>query len=139
MAAGDFLVAVRDAIGALVAATHVSLAPSTQVKILPPQAGVLGPMGRVVTYHELAVTIYGNDRAELLALVGAAAADVVVPVSGLDGAAETLTIKDVYFDEVLNEFEFPARDAGGKVPQFAVRGRVIWEDEDAWADVLSSS
>ena len=140
MAAGDYIIGVRDTIGALAAATHVGLAPSTVVSNpIPPSNGVGGPMGRVVKYKELAVTIYGNDLAELLALVVAAAADVVVPTFGLDGAAETITIVGVYFDEVVQDFEFPAPDAGGKVPQFAVRGRANWADGDTFADVLTAA
>ena len=138
MAAGDYIIGVRDTIGALEAATHVGLAPATVVKTIPPSAGVGGPMGRVITYKELAVTIYGNDFAELCALIGAAAADVEVPVFGLDGAAETITIHDVYFDEVVQDFEFPAPDAGGTVPLFAVRGRANWADGDTFADVLTA-
>lgn len=141
MAAGDFILGVRAAITGLVAATHVSLAPSTQIKrIVPPSAGVLGPMGSIITYKDLAVTIYGNDRAELLALIGTTVASLAIPTWGLNAAAETITIVNVYFNEVLNEFEFPPNDAGGKVPQFAVKGHVLWADDDEdFSDVLSAA
>jgi hypothetical protein len=138
MAAGDFILGVRAAINALAAATHVSLAPTTVVRrITPPSAGVLGPMGSLIVYKDLAVTIYGNDRAELLALVGTKVASLAIPIYGLDGAASTITITNVYFNEVVGEFEFPARDSGGKVPQFAVKGHVLWGEDEEWDDVLS--
>jgi hypothetical protein len=138
MAAGERIFAVTS-VNALAAATHIGLEPSTAFVVDPGAAGFPGPADFVVTAFDLAVTIYGEDEAELMALVAAAAADLVVGTLGAAGAAETWTISDVYFDEVPSEMAVPANDAGGKVPVFAVRGHVqAWEAANTFASKLSA-
>jgi hypothetical protein len=139
MAAGERIFAVKS-VNALLAATHIGLEPSTKVVVDPGAAGFPGPADFVVTQFDLAVTVYGEDEAELMALVAAAAADVTVAVFGAAGAAETWTISDVYFDEAPSEMAVPAGDAGGRVPVFAVRGHVqAWEAADTFANKLSAA
>ncbi|HOD79953.1 MAG: hypothetical protein BWX88_02762 [Planctomycetes bacterium ADurb.Bin126] len=76
----------------------------------------------VMTDWDLAVVVFGVDHAALQALIGAAAADFVFTVEGKDGADETHTLADVQFVEVVQGADAAERDAGGKLPPYAVRG-----------------
>lgn len=138
MAAGDKIF-VCTSVEGCAAATHVGIEATTVFVVDPGAVAAPGPADFAVTQFDLAATIYGNDEAELLALVGAAAADLDVGTIGEGGAAETLTLHDLYFDEVPGEMSFPAADAGGRVPEFAVRGRVNWVPGETFADKLTAA
>lgn len=138
MAAGDKIF-VCTSVEGCTAATHVGIEAATAFTVDPGDVAAPGPADFAVTWYDLAVTVYGNDEAELLALVGAAAADLDVGTIGAAGAAETLTLHDLYFDEVPGEMAFPAADQGGRVPEFAVRGRVNWEAGQTFADKLTAA
>jgi len=138
MAAGDKIF-VCTSVEGLAAATHVGIEAATVFVMDPGDVAAPGPAGFAVTHYDLAVTVYGNDEAELLALVGVAAADRDVGTIGEGGAAEVLTLHDLYFDEVPGEMAFPAADAGGRVPEFAVRGHVNWEAAETFADKLTAA
>jgi hypothetical protein len=83
------------------------------------------------------VSVFGEDDVELLDLVGGAAADHVIGTKGADAANETLTVSDLFFDEVPGEVVCPERDANGNVPEFCVRGSVFWEDGEVFADKIA--
>ena len=138
MAAGDKIY-ICTSFDVLAAVTHVGIEASTVVVEDPGAIDAPGPADFLVTHKDLAVTVYGNDEAELLALVGAAAAQHTVGTIGDAGAAEALTLHDAYFDEVPGEVVMPAADAGGRVPEFAVRGHCNWVAGETFANKLTAA
>jgi hypothetical protein len=142
MAAGDTIFATRSvAVGAtpVAGASHARIVPATKFAVNQGSAGSPGPADAVITHRSLAVEVYGRDPAALLALIGAAAADVAVGTIGASGANETLTLSDVYFCEAIGNVEVSEKDAGGKVPVFGIRGYVTFGAGDVFTDVLTAA
>jgi len=116
--------------------THASVQPSTVSVEDPGDAGSPGPAESIVTNKRVDVVVYGKSYNDLLALVGATAADVVLGIVGAAGADEKITIKDVYFNSVPSEISVPPKDAGGQAPTCAIRGSAKWGADDTFATMI---
>jgi len=116
--------------------THAAIIPTTTRSIDPGAAGSPGAAETLVTDSGVDVILYGMDYAALLALVGATAANLVLGIRGQAGADETITVKNVYFDSVPAQIDLKAKDAGGTVPRFAVRGTAQWGAGDTFATMI---
>lgn len=115
------------------------LTPRTVFKVDQGAAGSPGPAGVLVTYSELACEIYGQDFAELLALIGATKATLTLSVSGAAGAAQSVAVTNVYFDEIIGQVELPAKDAGGTIAAFGIRGQCAFGAAETFADVITAT
>ena len=113
--------------------TYASFGPTATSSRDPGVAGTPGDAGGLVTNRGLQVSFYGQDFAELLALVGAVAANAIVGISGLAGALEKITFKNVYFDQILGEMMIPAKDGGAPVSVLGIRGTAQWGASDTFA------
>lgn len=140
MAAGDRIYTLTSAtFGADVPdVTHAGISPGTTVKTDPGPGDNPGPADQVVTDKRMAVTLYGLKYASLLALVGAVAANLVLNVKGLAGAAETITLKNVYFSGVPQEIPVARKDEAGSPAIFAVSGQCNWGAADTFATMMAS-
>ncbi len=126
--------------GAAVAgATHARISPSTVVKINQGSAGDPGPTGAHIVDRDLAVEVYGTNYQALLALLGEAAASVVISIVGAAGAAETLTVASVAFTDPTGGVDVPAKDSGGKLATSGVRGYVNFGAGDDFGDVITAA
>jgi len=141
MAAGDRipLVAVsatHDDV-AIAGMTHAVLEIQPTVADEPPAAGALGEGGQALTMTRVLVTVFGNSINALVALLGAAAADLAIVYKAADGSNYTCTVAAVAFTRFGAGLAFPPIDGGGRVGPFAVSGRAEWAEGDALSDVLS--
>ena len=116
--------------------THAALSPRVTKVIDPGPAGTPGQSESVVVDRGLGVSLFGHDMPTLLALVGTAKATIILQIYGPAGALQKLTLTNVYWNEVLGEMSVPAKDGGGKVPAFGIRGEVEWGANDTFAAVL---
>jgi len=116
--------------------THFAIAPTAQSATDPGGAGAPGDAESLVTHQSLRVTLYGTDLVALLALVGAAAANLVIGTKGAAGANEKLTFKNVYFDAVPQGMNVPKKDAPGTIPGAAITGTAQWGSDDTFATML---
>lgn len=116
--------------------THYALGINLVKSEDPGDAGEPGTVETVVTHRDVRPMIYGQDFEALLALVEATAADLVVKFKGAGGVNKKTTIKSVYFDEVPQEIAAKAKDAGGKVSIFAIRGTAQWGASDTLATMI---
>lgn len=141
MAAGDTIFACRSAAqgGALSGVVGAKLSPSTVHKVDQGAAGSPGPADALITDKGLAVELYGLDHGVLLGRIGVAAANLTIGTEGAAGADETLTITSVYFSEIIGPVEVPAKDGGGKLTVFGIRGHVHWGAGEGFGDVLSAA
>ncbi len=113
--------------------THAAIVPSTVPSRDPGGAGSPGVAETMVNDSGVDVILWGMDYAALLALIGAAAANLVLGIKGVAGANEKITIKNVYFDSVPTQIELKAKDAGGNVPTCSVKGTAQWGTDDTFA------
>ena len=118
--------------------THAAIVPSTVPSRDPGGAGSPGVAETMVNDSGVDVILWGMDYAALLALIGAAAANLVLGIKGQAGAAETITVKNVYFDSVPAQIDLKAKDAGGKVPTCAVKGTGQWGASDTLATMIAA-
>ena len=139
MPAGNVIFACKSVThGSLLAgATHVRFVASTSYKIDPGGCNSPGDADCLVTDKGLAVEIYGNQFSPLLGRVGQAKASAVVEYYGSTGATKTGTITNVMIDEIIAPVDIPAKDTGGKIAPFGVRGTVMFGDAQGFSDVLS--
>lgn len=112
--------------------THFGVATSSSKARDPGAAGSPGPAEEITTDRNIAVTIFALDPDELMALVEAAAANLVVTVVGEAGATKTLTIKNVVFNDPPS-VDAPAKDAGGVAGVSSISGVANWGTSDTWA------
>lgn len=138
MAAGDKVHMLRS-FDALTAVTRVEIEAATVFTVDPGNINAAGPADFLVNSYGLSVTVFGEDDVELLGLLGAAAADHTIGTKGAAAANETFTVHDLYFDEAPGEVVAPESDAGGKVPEYSVRGSVNWDDGETFADKLAAA
>ena len=121
-------------------ATHGRISPNLVSKVDQGDASSPGPVDCQVTHREVIVEVHGLNFSALLALIGAAAANVVFNTVGLTGAAETITVTNVQFFEFIGPMEEPAKDEGSKLSSgFGIRGRVNWASTDTFATVISAA
>jgi len=114
-----------EGIFSLKTATHgSSLADATHARAVPQTAFKEDNVKEevVVTEHELAVEVYGNDAAELYARIGEAAASLVIEVEGRTGTDETHTFLLVEFVEIIAPVDIPEKDGGGKIAPAGIKG-----------------
>ncbi|HUU34148.1 MAG TPA: hypothetical protein VMW48_08790 [Vicinamibacterales bacterium] len=114
-------------------ATHCGYQLELISSVDPGDAGEPGEVERIVTDRRLAVTLYGQDDAVLLALLEVAAANLVIDYKGAGGVAKTKTLKNVMFTEQASEVPIRAKDAGGNVPTVGIRGHAVWGANDTIA------
>jgi len=119
--------------------THAAIIPTTTRSIDPGAAGSPGPAETLVTDSGVDVVLYGMDYAALLALVGAPKQTLVLGIKGLAGANEKISVKSVYFDSVPAQVDLKAKDTGGTVPRFAVRGTAQWLAGETFADIITAT
>lgn len=119
----------------IASATHFSVATSSVKSADPGPAGSPGLADEQVTDRDIAVTIFARDVDELLALVEAAAANLVLGTYKEAGAAGTITIKNVKFNDPPS-LDGPAKDSGAPAGTFSISGRAQWAAEDTWALML---
>jgi hypothetical protein len=139
VAAGSVIYAaryVKQTSTAINQATHAQINPTTVSRTDPGGAGDPGDREHLVTKKGLGVTIFGNDYTALLALVGSAAANIVIGTYGAAGALEKLTVKNVKFVGVPQAIDIPENDAGGKIGKFAIHGDCEWANSDTFATML---
>ena len=139
MAAGNTIFACRYAkhpTAAIAGVTHCRITPGTVSKKDQGAAGSTGRADTLVTDRGITVEVFGTDFAALTALIGATAANLVIGTEGAAGANEKLTIKNVYFVQSIAAVEIPAKDEGGKLAPFGVRGIGLWGDSDTFALML---
>jgi hypothetical protein len=124
---------------AVAGATYARITPSTVERIDQGVAAWPGDAGAILTRKMLAVEIYGNQYAALMAMIGETAANVAVAVLDNDSAAQTVTVTNVYFSEAISPVDIPEKDAGGKLAPYGIRGWVNWGGADTFATVLTST
>jgi hypothetical protein len=118
---------------AIASATHFSVGAST-VKVRDPgPAGSPGMAAEQVTHRDVTVSVYAMDPGELLALVGAAAANFVGTYIGLAGADKTVTVKNVVFNDPPTDVISQPADAGGTCGRYQLTGRGTWGASDTFA------
>ena len=142
MAVGDTIFACRDAkhpTSAIAGVTHCRITPTTVSRKDQGAAGSTGRAGTLVTNHGITVEVFGTDFAALIALLGATAANLIIGTEGAAGTNEKLTIKNVYFVESIAAIEIPAKDEGGKLAPFGVRGIGFWGATDTFALMLTAA
>jgi len=118
---------------AIAGVTHAGIDIQTSSARDPGDAGAPGTEETQLTDRRILVTLYGKELAALTALLGAAAANLVLGYTGAAGANEKLTLKNVAFTEVGQGLALPAKDAGGNAPVAAVRGEAEWGVSDTFA------
>jgi hypothetical protein len=116
--------------------THAQIMPTATSKIDQGDASAPGPSDAVITDRRLRVQVMGTDWSELIALVGATAANLVLQITGASGANEKITIKNVYFSEIPSQIDLPEKDAGGKLPTVAITGEALWGSTDTFATMI---
>ena len=142
MAAGDTIFACRSFKHPTVAVdgvTHCRISPTTVTKKDQGAAGSTGRADTLVTDRGITVEVFGKDFAALIALLGATAANAVIGTEGAAGTNEKLTVKNVSFVEPIAGVEIPAKDDGGKLAPFGVRGIGFWGDSDTFALMLTAA
>jgi len=140
--AGETIMAcryVKNPTVAIAGVTHISIDPGAVGIQDPGDAGSPGPADHGTTHKSLGVTLFGRDFAAMLALVGAAAANLVVGIQGAASANEKITIKNVVFTGVPSGLMIPANDAGGQIPGFAISGQCNWGASDTFALMVLAS
>ena len=138
MAAGDLIPFMcrnakhpTDAVAGVRAASIVT---SGVVGEDPGPAGAAGGPAEVLLQKQrIEVTLLGNNPNALRALVGAAAANLVIGYKGAAGASETHTLKNVSFADFVGQLEVRDPDTGGPVSMFGVRGVGQWGAADTLA------
>lgn len=121
---------------AVAGVTHGSITPSCDSKVDQGDAGSPGDADVVVTNKHMAVAAYGKDFAELLALIGATAANAVFGIIGAAGASEMITVKNVMWNQAINPIDIPEKDSGGKIAPFGISGVAAWAAEDTFATMI---
>ena len=71
-----------------------------------------------------------------LAKIGATAANLVLGTEGAAGTNEKLTIKNVYWTGPIGALEIPAKDVGGNLQPFGIRGLALWGAEDTLSTMI---
>ncbi len=130
--AGERVFAARNAkhpTSAIAGVTHARIVRSTTEKVDPGGAGATGRRSSAITAHGRVVELYGTDYEALLSLIGVKA-NCVIGTTGADGALEKVTIKNVRFAEVISAIDIPAKDSGGKLAPFGIRGVACGESSD---------
>jgi len=137
--AGETIFACRYAkfpTNAIAGVTHARLLPDTVERADQGAAGSTGPADGISEYNILVVELYGKDFAALTALIGATKANLIVGAVGAAGASEKHTIKNVIFLDGVAPIDIPAKDEGGKLAAYGIRGLALWGSEDSWATML---
>lgn len=116
---------------------YARITPRTVHMTDPGPGDCPGPAGFLVTDYAVDVELYAEDYSAVLDLVGATAADLVLTVTGAAGAAKTITVKNVYFGGSAGQIEAAARDAGGMITAYGVRGSVNLGANEVFADVIT--
>ena len=119
-------------------AVMARIVPATAWRQDPGAAGTPGAAEALVTNYEVAVEVYGTKYAELLALIGATAADLTLGIEGAAGANQTILLKSVYFSEPIGEIALPEKDAGGALEAGGIRGHVHFTAGQVFADVITA-
>lgn len=136
MALGDMRIyaakSVTHGIVSIGSATNFGIATSATKARDPGCVDSPGPAEEITVDRHIAVTIFARDPAELMALVEAAAANLVVTIVGEGGATKTLTIKNVVFNDPPS-VDAPAKDAGGVAGVSSISGIAEWGSADTWA------
>jgi hypothetical protein len=141
--AGETIFACRNGVAhgasGLPGACLARIVPTTVFRIDQGAAGHPGDNDCLVTDKNVAVEVWGKVSGELLGRIGQAAATMTIPIYGAAGAAQTLSALAVYFDEALGEIEIPAKDEGGKLKLFGVRGHVNFTAGQGFGDVITAA
>lgn len=120
---------------AINSATHFSIATGSVKSADPGSAGSPGMADEHVTDRTLTVTLFARDPAELLAIVEAAAANLVLDIVKEAGAAGTITIKNVKFNDPPS-LDAPQKDSGAPAGTYSISGSAQWGAADTWALML---
>jgi len=83
--------------------------------------------------------ITGDGDTELIALLGATAANFIFQTTGSDGTAEKITCKNVFFHTFLDAVAINAADAGSRLPASGIRGSCEWGAEDTFATMIAAA
>ncbi len=118
---------------AIVSATHFAIRKGSTKAIDPGVAGTPGPADEIVTNRSIEVTVFGEDPDELMGFVEAAAANFVGGYLGAAGAAKTVTVKNVKFNDPPQEVAFPFKDSGASAGTFSITGKGQWGASDTFA------
>jgi hypothetical protein len=125
---------------AVAGVTHARIIPSTVAREDPGGAGATGRAGTCVTNRGMNVEVYGTNYAALLAMLEAAAANLVIGFYGDNGALRKLTLKSVRFVEWIAPIDIPEVDAGGnKLNTPGIRGMCLWGDSDTFATMMTEA
>ena len=105
-------------------ATHARVTVAgPAVFIDPGDAGAPGPAEvQVGSGFGIGVQVFGINPIDLLALIGAVAANVVVGIKAEAGANEKITVKSVMFTGEIAPMEIPRNDQGGPIAPHGVQG-----------------
>ncbi|HET6497424.1 MAG TPA: hypothetical protein VFH61_18915 [Thermoleophilia bacterium] len=126
-------------IATLAEAVMARIAPATKWRQDPGAAGTPGAADALVTDYEVAVEVYGTKYAELLALLGATAADLTLGIEGVAGANQTIVLSSVYFSEPIGEITLAEKDSGGALEAAGIRGHVHFGAAQVFADVITAT
>jgi len=139
--AGEAIFACRGAAqgGALAGVTHARLTTQTSFKIDQGGNDAPGAADAAVLDKHLIVELYGNQYGVLLGRVAQTAAELTINTYGAAGASEALTVAKVFFSKPLGAIDFFAKDEGGKIGGFGIRGQVHFTAGQGFGDVLSAA
>jgi len=107
-------------------ATHASFAIKSTSVVDPGGAGATGPAGAFVASWDISVTVFGNNIAALLALLGSTKESVIVKYVTTAGALRKVTFLNVQVVEVVGQADIPRGDDGAPIARLGVRGYVAW-------------
>ena len=113
---------------------YASVTFSSAVGEDPGEADAAGGPEKVALQRQrIDVEVFGTNPATLRALVGAAAANLVLGHKAGSGSNEKDTIKNVAFTRFSGPLMFRDPDTGGDIPVFGVGGTAEWIDTDTLA------
>ncbi|HUW99676.1 MAG TPA: hypothetical protein VMY35_01755 [Phycisphaerae bacterium] len=116
----------------IASATNWAINRDVVSSVDPGPAGSPGDADEITTQKVILVTIFAMDEDELVALLDATAANLVLGYYGEAGAAKTKTVKNVKFTKPPSPVA-PAKDSGIPAGAFAITGRAQWGAADTWA------
>jgi len=144
MAVGDRIFRARSAkhpTDAIDGITHARVIAGTPAVFTDPgDAAAPGPAEvQVGGGAGVRVELYGVNPIDLLALVGAASANVVIGIKAEDGANELITVKSVVFAGEIAAMEIPRNDQGGPIAPYGVFGLAEWGAADTYALMITKT